>query len=161
MSKVAINNCYGGFGLSFKAMDMLYRLKHPEANHGLYAYIAEMGSDYKSYIYKRIDNFENDLQKRSMIECATIKDFGAEIEREMYAEDEFSEYTIYDSELYSSRHDPDLIKVIEELGSEEASDRFAEIRIVDIGDNKMYRIHEYDGLESVEVYPGDGWISIN
>lgn len=47
------------------------------------------------------------------------------------------------------RDDPDLIKVIEELGSEKASGRFAELTIVKIPPDIKWTIEGYDGLECV------------
>ena len=46
------------------------------------------------------------------------------------------------------RHDPTLIEVIEELGVEKASGRHAELHICELSSDK-YRIHEYDGYETV------------
>ena len=46
------------------------------------------------------------------------------------------------------RHDPILVRVVEELGSEKASGMCSELAIADIGDS-LYRIEEYDGYETV------------
>lgn len=46
------------------------------------------------------------------------------------------------------RHDPDLIKVVEELG-EKANGRHAKIEIIEIPDGIEYEIEEYDGVEWV------------
>lgn len=48
-----------------------------------------------------------------------------------------------------SRSDSILVQVVEELG-DEASNRFAELKIVDIPDDVCYGITEYDGIETVE-----------
>lgn len=57
------------------------------------------------------------------------------------------------------RHHPLLVQVVEELG-EEASDPYAKLKVEEINSN-LYKIDEYDGLESV-LTPGDhvGWISV-
>ena len=47
-----------------------------------------------------------------------------------------------------NRADPDLVKVVEALGTE-ASDRYSAIKIVEIPDDIEWHIHEYDGLEYV------------
>lgn len=53
------------------------------------------------------------------------------------------------------RHDPRLIQVIEELG-EEASGGCAELEICEI-EGKLYRISEYDKMESVETPDTTEW----
>jgi hypothetical protein len=55
------------------------------------------------------------------------------------------------------RHDALLIQVVEELGLKQASGRCAELVIVEIPGN-LYRIREYDGLESVETPETLDWI---
>jgi len=52
------------------------------------------------------------------------------------------------------RDDPDLIKVVRELGKE-ANSRFADLAIVQIPADADYKIYEYDGIEWV-VYCEDG-----
>ena len=47
------------------------------------------------------------------------------------------------------RHDPNLIKAIEELGIEKARDGLAKLKIVEIPDGKEYDIEEYDGFEHI------------
>jgi hypothetical protein len=95
MHKVVINSCYGGFGLSDKA---IARLK-------------ELGLEFK---------WEHDIP----------------------------------------RHHPLLVQVVEEFG-EEASGSYAKVEVVEIY-SKLYKIDEYDGLESV-LTPNDhvGWISVS
>lgn len=156
MNKVVINKCYGGFALSFEAMDMLYRRKNPGKK--LYLYTAKPDEDFESWVYTKIDNPDQDPESR--VFTAVSEDFGDTVKREMFAEDRFSEYSVYGSDLYSSRHDKDLVEVVETLGSERASGDYAKLVVVDLEENNKYRIHEYDGLESVEVYPGKGWITI-
>ena len=46
------------------------------------------------------------------------------------------------------RDDPVLIQVVEELG-EEAMDRYADLKIVEIPEDVDWYIHEYDGMEHV------------
>jgi len=47
------------------------------------------------------------------------------------------------------RDDPDLIRVVEELGVDAASGRFCQLKIVEIPDDIKWIIQEYDGLEWV------------
>jgi endo-alpha-1,4-polygalactosaminidase (GH114 family) len=46
------------------------------------------------------------------------------------------------------RHNLDLVRCVEELGSEKASGRCAELSVCPLK-GRMYRIEDYDGLETV------------
>ena len=55
------------------------------------------------------------------------------------------------------RHDPDLVRIVEELGSDKASGNCSKLEIIDIGEN-LYHIDEYDGYETVITdLPGNYW----
>lgn len=54
------------------------------------------------------------------------------------------------------RHHPVLVKMVEELGSEKASGRYAKLAIEKIK-SPFYLIDEYDGIESV-ITPDIDWI---
>lgn len=58
-----------------------------------------------------------------------------------------------------TRHDPILIQVIEELGSDRASGNHAQLKIVEIV-GRTYRIEEYDGMESVVTPNIEEWTVI-
>ena len=47
------------------------------------------------------------------------------------------------------RHNPNLIKAIEQLGENESSGECAELKIVEIPNGKEYTIDEYDGMETI------------
>lgn len=55
-----------------------------------------------------------------------------------------------------SRTDPTLIQVVEELG-ERANDDCAKLKVVEV--EGLYRITEYDGLESIETPDNIDWES--
>ncbi|MCK5537574.1 MAG: hypothetical protein KAI79_12160, partial [Bacteroidales bacterium] len=57
------------------------------------------------------------------------------------------------------RHDPALVEMVEELGSEKASSRFADLKIAIIT-GTQYRIDEYDGNESVETPDNQEWTTV-
>jgi hypothetical protein len=65
-----------------------------------------------------------------------------------FTSEEFTDESHFDDRP-ENRADPDLISVIEELGSERASGRHAYIVIVDVPDDVEWHIHDYDGMESV------------
>lgn len=57
------------------------------------------------------------------------------------------------------RHDPDLVAVVEELGSEAASRMCAKLKIKKLSGNR-YMIEEYDGYEAVTEDFDDRWTYI-
>ena len=93
--KVVYNGCYGGFGLSQKATDMLY----------------ELGA------------------LNDEVDCYSIE-----------------------------RHNPHLVKVVEELG-DLASSSFSNLKIAEIT-SPIYKIDEYDGAESVVTPDRIAWVKI-
>ena len=132
--KVAINKCYGGFGISNEAEIEYLKLK------GLKAYFYEQVKyEYKDgrNLYKKVDP-----SKDTFMTITFTKDYG----------ESFEEWPKKDSGyFYSSdipRDDPDLIKVIEKLGKK-ANNRFSDLKIVEIPDGTEYIIDEYDGLEHI------------
>lgn len=152
MNRVVINTCYGGFGLSVKATAELFRRKH--------------GAPL--YFYKEIEHeyFQNphSTYKKVSIEDADIiltQDFGEEFvlpqnhfgyelsDAQKEIREQFNNAFIWDHMLIESRHDADLISVVEELG-EEADGMCAKLTIVEIEGSK-YRIDEYDGYESIHT----------
>ena len=61
-------------------------------------------------------------------------------------------FSVYDIE----RTDPALVQVVEELG-EAANGRSAALRIVELPAGTLYRIDEYDGVESVMTQDDYEW----
>ena len=60
---------------------------------------------------------------------------------------EFNHYYPIDS---LPRNDPRLVTIVEELGSEEASGRYAQLKVVEIPDDVTWGIKEHVGIEWVE-----------
>ena len=146
MHKVVYNNCYGGFGLSAKAIAYILRQNKP---------------DVKLFFYKQdFENWDWHYTKCNEAEATHVflKDFGDEFYYAQVNQVQFNDNVVYDSQVYKNRHDPRLIKAVEELG-EEANSNYAKLRIAEI-ESDLYRIDEYDGLETV-VTPEDLiWIKI-
>ena len=61
-------------------------------------------------------------------------------------------FSVYDIE----RTDPALVQVVEELG-EAANGRSAALRIAEVPAGTLYRIDEYDGVESVMTQDDYEW----
>jgi hypothetical protein len=93
-TKIVVNACYGGFGLSDEAMQL-----------------------YRTYKGITGDLWVHDI----------------------------------------ARHDPALVRVVEELGGKRASGSCARLVIEEIA-GKLYRITEYDGYEGVETPGLVDWI---
>jgi hypothetical protein len=56
------------------------------------------------------------------------------------------------------RHDRILLRVIAEIGTKEASGSYAELEVIEIP-GTLYRVTEYDGLESVETPEKLDWVN--
>ena len=50
------------------------------------------------------------------------------------------------------RHDPRLVKAVEDLGSEAASGKLAKLAIEELPDDVIYEIDNHDGMESIASY---------
>lgn len=157
MTKVVYNACYGGFSLSFEALEVIY---------------AARGKDL--YVYKKVDehNFrdgryvytEHTPTPHEMVFGYEIFDLymGDEYDEDKLAEEEsnfFNQHRVYNHEVENmSRHDPVLIAAVETLGKK-AGGAFADLQIATIKGNK-YRIDEYDGFESVLEPEDYDWIEV-
>jgi len=137
LKKVAINRCYGGFGLSPKATKLYLK----KLNKKCYFYKQTSYKHQGKEEYTRIDI--NDLTNENFFISVYTKDMGEKISKHS------SEYCWYES-FYENRDDKLLIEVVEELGEKEASGNYAELKIVEIPDDVEWEISEYDGMESVD-----------
>ena len=130
--KIVINSCYGGFGLSTKAMKAYIKRKY---NKELYVYSMAFNSDGN-----RVYTKEKDENKKDLWAIYTMTDQGDIVIK--YLDD-----TYYFDD--SQRTDPDLITTIEEIGTDEASGYCANLKIIEIPDDVDWEIEEYDGYEEV------------
>lgn len=132
--KIVINNCFGGFGLSHEAVMRYFEIK------GITVYPEKSKDGWEHWTYwttkpeDRLESKEGEDFYKMPIE-----------ERQAYNK-MHSEQTIYEREI--ARDDPALVQAVEELGNK-ANGRCAELKIVNVPDNVMWHIHEYDGLEHV------------
>ena len=127
--KVVINDCFGGFGLSDKAVKELYR-------RGSKFVKAMKPEEYfgKSWIE---DN------KRCLRDMDEKNSFHMPVENGLILTEDYS----YGE--YSSRADQLLIDVVEKL-KEAADGHCAKLKIVEIPDNIDWEIGEYDGWEKID-----------
>lgn len=139
--RVVYNSCYGGFGLSIEALVLYYKYKYPEKS--LFFYQSILNSPG----FDRISIPESKAKHSdSFLVDVLDKDFGPKVST--IDLDDYYKHVV-NLDLWSiERHDPILVRVVEELGSEKASGMCSKLAIADIGDS-LYRIEDYDGYETV------------
>jgi outer membrane lipoprotein-sorting protein len=124
--KAVINECYGGFSLSRKAMERLYELK------GKKLYVYE--EDFRTKTWTKLPEGEEPLMVHYL-----NSDFGDTFVGSVPNENHVSSYNI-------ERNDPDLVKVVEEL-EDKANGSCSKLEIIDIPDDIEWEVEEYDGME--------------
>lgn len=137
MTKIVINKCHGGFGLSPKAQCMFLKAKGKEC----YFY---KQTKYNIPGYDDINEYKRLSIKEATKEhfiLTITKDFGSTTSDKFPHEVFFSDYDI-------ERDDPDLISIVEKLG-EKANDYCSKLEIIEIPDDVEWEIDEYDGWESI------------
>jgi hypothetical protein len=135
MTKVVINTCHGGFGLSHEAV-LLYLNRS-----GRQVWVEENDKfggliPFTYYLVPPGQRIEGDPDNWHEMTLAERQAHNAA----------YSDTVFHDREL--ARDDPDLVAVVEELGNR-ADGRHAELKIVDIPNNVNWYIEEYDGREWV------------
>jgi hypothetical protein len=130
MKKIVINVCFGGFGLSDKAMRRYAEIK------GLTLYPEKRQFGFTTYWTVPED------QRPKKIEHW----YEASSEERIAYNNAHRESSIYDGDL--KRDDPALVQVVEELG-DKANGSCAALRVVEIPDDVDWEIDEYDGNEKI------------
>lgn len=132
MQKIAINNCFGGFGLSRTGLRHLAKMKGIDA---LYFY----KDDYRTGKYHKVYD-----QDDAFWSIPLTVDLGEELTQEEF----YHALEEYKFSVDFGRDDEDLIETIETLGKD-ANGRFSDLKIVEIPDDIEFYIEEYDGNEWV------------
>lgn len=125
--KIVINKCYGGYGLSIKAIKQLIKLRSKVIEKTP----ASSFCGGKAAAKSELSRYKNcgDGYKTS---------FGSIL---------YKAGVFYTVDRYM-RTDPKLIKVVEKLG-EKANGDCAELKVIEIPDGIEYEISEYDGIEHI------------
>jgi hypothetical protein len=127
--KIVINRCFGGFGLSDAAMYAYAERKgltlYPEKTCTLFTTYWTVPPEQRP---QEIDWVSSTQEERAANNKAV------------------SDAKLYDREI--PRNDPDLVAVVEQLG-DTASDKYAQLRVVEIPDDVEWKIDEYDGSEHI------------
>lgn len=138
--KVVINKCFGGYGLSVKAILEIGKKK------GLtfYPYIKDYGKGRDVYV-----KCDEDCREFHFVKYTTV-DNGPQVTLDdMKGEYDFG-YPCFNNYYGDwSRTDPDVVAVVEELG-ERADGSFSNLGVIDIPDDVRFTIEEYDGMETIE-----------
>lgn len=143
--EIVINNCFGGFGLSYEGVMKYAELKGIK----LYAFVEKRplanwedpekivrDIDYHNPKFKAYNKTENN-EKILLIHYSTKPLKNGEYEKGSY----FSDKDI-------PRDDPALIQTVKELG-EKVNTIFSDLKIVEIPDGTDWIIDEYDGSEHI------------
>ena len=130
--KVAYNGDYGGFALSDEAVKWLEQNAREEVKEFLAAERVRLTESRKNDKHASLSTLE------SAMGYSLLYDFHGDGMR---------------------RHDPDLIRVIKELGST-AGSPYSDLEIAEIS-GRAYRIDEYDGWETISEPDDYNWIIID
>jgi hypothetical protein len=128
--KIVINECYGGFGLSYEGVMRYAELK------GIKLYSEIKSSLCTYYLTSLEDRIVYDRETFNKLSLDERKEYN-----EKYSAQIFNWYKI-------ERNDPALIQVVEEMG-EKSFGEHAKLSIVEIPDGVSWTIEEYDGSEWV------------
>lgn len=136
--KLVINACFGGFGLSDAAYEQLIEWGVPvrayieqARNKDTGLYEPQPDNDGEVIFDRNLSTDESDLSKSMRRLAGRYWDAGW---------------------LKDNRSHPMLVRVVEKLGAGHrtgASDRYADLRVVEIPDDVDWEIEEYDGSEHV------------
>lgn len=129
--KVVINRCFGGFGLSEKAIRRYLEIK------GQKVWIEP---DKWGNTYWLVAPEDRTVRKEGHDFYSMSIDDRVEHNRKLDKE------TFYHGNV--GRDDPVLIQVVEELGKE-ANGNYAKLEIVEIPDDVDWELDEYDGMEHI------------
>lgn len=137
--KIVTNRCYGGFGLSHEATVRYARRKGVELHWYWYDYL-----DDTVHTSPEVPNERTFIVFYGTVPPVPNYNPKYRLDQMMFPNEEQT-YWHPDYE----RDDPDLIAVIEELGTEAASGTHAELQIDEIPSGVKWQIEEYDGYEHI------------
>lgn len=138
MTKVAYNNCFGGFGLSYAGVMRYASIKGIK----IYGFVSDRKRDGSIDFDKYIRYTPTSGKDAFCIHYRTT--------------DNWDDEDGYWSDRDIDRADPALIQVIEELG-DAAGGQCSSLAIRDVPDGSKYRIDEYDGNERVMLADDYDW----
>lgn len=132
MTRIVVNRCFGGFGLSTEAVKWLIAHKSE---------LIRTRSFSEYYGSKKLDEYERQNWK-------SVGDGFYTTQHECILYDEKCT-TVWSLNYDLKRTHPDLIAVVEALG-EGVNGQFAKLEIVEIPNGIEWEINDYDGSETIE-----------
>lgn len=129
--KIVVNRCFGGYNLSHEAVLAYCKLKNiqvwPEKDDFFWNYWTVPA--------------ENRVAEKSHDEFYAMPHAERVAHNEAYVEQTFNYRDI-------ARNDTTLVQVVEALGEAAAGD-YSNLQVVEIPDDVLWHIEEYDGMEQV------------
>lgn len=142
MTKIVINRCYGGFGVSDAGIHAIASYRgltlYPERKDRWFTVYWTIPQDHPLRVK------HNELNAKH---SKTEEDY--KLVNEIYDNHTLSTYDI-------DRADPGLVHAVETLG-DAANGDCAQLEIVELEKGTLYRITEYDGLEGIETRDNCEW----
>lgn len=138
--KVVINTCFGGFGLSDEAYEMLHRLGHP-----IQRYVEQERGPDGLYLPQPANEgeviFDRELTPRGTDDLSDLywKYKGRTRFGQRYWDGGWTR---------DNRAHPHVVEVVEALGNRANGPR-AELGIVEVPDDADWTVEEYDGNEHI------------
>ena len=136
MKKIVINKCYGGFGLSHKAIMRYAELK------GIKLYPWVKKRTLEIYEVETMEELMKKTDHPSIHYTTVSKEEYMKLEKQNKSND------VYFCSFDIDRTDDVLIQVIKEMGIK-ANCFASDLKIIEIPINVEYTIEEYDGIEWV------------
>lgn len=156
--KVVINRCWGGFSLSATAVARIAELQGRECYFFTTDYKQGLDAPMIPVTLEQVEEGPTRMS-RMMFSAYDIPNPNEVFAypdnktwNEMSMEERQHNSALYEKHSFdtrpSERHDPMLVRVVEELG-EKSWGTCSELRVVDIPDGTDYEIDEYDGMETI------------
>lgn len=144
MTKVVVNKCYGGFGLSDAAYERLIELGIP-----LRKYIQQKRGEDGRYLPEPQNEgfiiFDRDLEDEDTTPLGrALTDARKRKSKSIFGNRYWESWT----RDIENRSHPLVVQVVEELGAA-ASDELAKLKVVEVPEGVEWELDEYDGIESV------------